>query len=272
MDNYCVFGNPIEHSRSPFIHQQFALQTQQIINYQKTLVPLDQFPHAVHTFIKQGGKGANVTVPFKEQALLLCDQLSVAAQKAGAVNTLSFIDGKTFGDNTDGLGLVADLLNNEITLTNKKILLLGAGGAAKGVVLPLLKQNPQQLIIVNRTLEKAENIVAQYQVDNLIAFSYQTLPEQTFDLIINATSASLSGFVPDIPSNIVAENTVCYDMVYGKQATCFMLWATKQGATVVMDGLGMLVNQAAASFALWRKVPPQTSIVLQQLRQILNDP
>jgi shikimate dehydrogenase len=270
IDNYCVFGNPIEQSRSPLIHQQFALQTEQAINYQKKLVPLDQFTHAVDEFIKQGGKGANVTVPFKEQALLLCDQLSKAAEKAGAVNTLTFIDGKVFGDNTDGLGLVSDLLNNKITLTGKKILLLGAGGAAKGVVLPLLTQKPLQLIIANRTIAKAEQIVTQYQADNLLALSYQALPDQAFDLIINATSASLSGFVPAIPSNAIAKTTVCYDMVYGKQPTSFMVWAKEQGAAIVIDGLGMLVNQAAESFTLWRKVKPETTMVLQQLRQALN--
>ncbi len=271
MDQYCVFGNPIEQSRSPFIHQQFALQTGQKLSYQAQLVALDKFETAVTTFIQQGGKGANVTVPFKEQALQLCDQVSERAKQAGAVNTLSFSDHQIIGDNTDGIGLVADLKSHQVTLNNQRILLIGAGGAAKGVVLPLLVEKPSVLVIANRTLNKAEAIIAQHNNDRLCAKSYTQLSPSSFDLIINATSASLSGFVPAIPAEVIHNNTVCYDMVYQQEATVFLQWAKQQGARKIIDGLGMLVKQAAESFYLWRGVKPQTDEVLTQLRKALTD-
>lgn len=269
MDLYCVFGNPIKHSRSPFIHQQFALQTGQNIDYQTKLVELTAFEKAVKTFIAQGGKGANVTVPFKEQALQLCDQISVRAQQAGAVNTLSFIDNRIVGDNTDGIGLIADLKNHNISLMNQRILIIGAGGAAKGIIQPLLIEKPSLLVIANRTLEKAEAIVAQHNSSNLFASSYAALSQQSFDLIINATSASLSGLLPDIPAQVITCNTICYDMVYQQEITVFLQWAKQQGAKKIIDGLGMLVEQAAESFYIWRGVKPQTDEVLIQLRNKL---
>jgi len=270
MDQYCVFGNPIKHSRSPFIHQLFAEQTKQALTYTTQLVPLDGFEKAVHEFIVAGGKGANVTVPFKEKALLLCDQLSEVAQQAGAVNTLSFINGGIIGDNTDGHGLVNDLLRHKVILAQSRILLLGAGGAAKGVVLPLLAHNPASIIIANRTVNKAEQLCTQFNDNRLQARGFDQINSHTFDLIINATSASLRGTFPTIPAKLITTNTVCYDMVYGKKLTSFLVWAQQQGATQVIDGLGMLVEQAAASFYIWRGILPDVETVIEQLKQTLT--
>ena len=269
MDQYCVFGNPIEQSRSPFIHQEFAKQTQQAIIYHKQYVELDSFPQAVKHFMSIGGKGANVTVPFKEQALQLCDQLSVAAKQASAVNTLTFIDGKILGDNTDGLGLVQDLFRNELTLRGRCILLLGAGGAAKGVLLPLLNESPTAIVIANRTVSKAEQLCHQFNDERLYACGFNEIPQQSYDLIINATSASLSGKYPVISPQLIQANTVCYDMVYSKQLTPFLQWAKANGSVTVIDGLGMLVAQAAASFNIWRQCLPQTTTVIDKLKKSL---
>jgi len=265
MDQYRVFGNPIKQSRSPLIHQSFAHQTQQKINYQSEYVELDQFEATIEDFVKSGGKGANITVPFKEQALTICDQLTERARLAGAVNTLSFVDGKIWGDNTDGQGLVQDLLNNNVPLKNCRILLLGAGGAAKGVILPLLAQVPESIVIANRTLAKAESLIKQFNNEKLSALAFTALKNEKFDLVINATSASLSGTIPSIAKELVV-NTHCYDMVYGNELTPFLLWAKDNGATKVMDGLGMLVGQAAESFRIWRNVHPEVTLVLQRLR------
>jgi shikimate dehydrogenase len=271
MDQYCVFGNPIEQSRSPFIHQEFAKQMQQTITYHKQYVELDNFPQAVNHFMSIGGKGANVTVPFKEQALQLCDQLSVAAKKAGAVNTLTFINGKIIGDNTDGLGLVQDLFRNQLTLQGSRILLLGAGGAAKGVLLPLLNENPTAIVIANRTINKAKQLCYQYNDERLHAYGFNEIPQQSFDLIINATSASLRGKYPVIPPQLIQANTVCYDMVYSKQLTPFLQWAKANGSETVVDGVGMLVAQAAASFNIWRHCLPQTAAVINKLKKSLME-
>ncbi|NQZ21267.1 MAG: shikimate dehydrogenase [Colwellia sp.] len=265
MDQYRVFGNPIKQSRSPIIHQSFAEQTQQQLNYQSEYVELDQFEQTVKDFAKNGGKGANITVPFKEQALRICDQLTERARLAGAVNTLCFVDGKILGDNTDGQGLVQDLLNNKVQLKTSRILLLGAGGAAKGVILPLLAQLPESIVIANRTIAKAENLIKQFNNKKLSALGFAELGDEKFDLIINATSASLSGNVPPIAKEL-AVNTYCYDMVYGNELTPFLQWAKDNGATKVMDGLGMLVGQAAESFRIWRDVHPEVISVLHQLR------
>jgi len=266
MDQYRVFGNPIKQSRSPFIHQSFAQATKQILNYQSQFVGLDGFIAEITAFIEQGGKGANVTAPFKEQALEISDELSERARLAGAVNTLSFIDGKIYGDNTDGEGLVQDLLRNNVLLENCRILILGAGGAAKGVVLPLLAQNPKSITIANRTVSKAESIIAQFNESKLNACSFEKTSTVSYDLIINATSASLSGKLPTIPSSIITENTVCYDMVYSKALTPFLVWAKAQGAIKVIDGLGMLVGQAAESFTFWRGVTPEVTTVIEELK------
>jgi shikimate dehydrogenase len=265
MDQYRVFGNPIKQSRSPIIHQTFAQQTQQQLNYKSEYVELDQFEQTVKEFIKNGGKGANITVPFKEQALTICDKLTERARLAGAVNTLSFVDGKILGDNTDGQGLVQDLLNNDVQLKNSRILLLGAGGAAKGVILPLLAQDPETIVIANRTIAKAENLINSFNNNKLSALGFLEVGGGEFDLIINATSASLSGNIPPIAKELLV-NTYCYDMVYGKELTPFLQWSKDNGAKKVIDGLGMLVGQAAESFRIWRHVQPEVTSVLQKLR------
>jgi len=272
MDQYRVFGNPIKQSRSPFIHQFFAKATDQQLNYQSELVALDGFDEKIKRFMSEQGKGANITVPFKEQALAICDQLSERARLAGAVNTLSFIDGQILGDNTDGLGLVQDLQRNNVKLKNSRILLLGAGGAAKGVILPLLEHHPQMIVVANRTVSKAESICKQFNVDKnnskLTACGFDDVVNN-FDIIINATSASLSGQVPAIPAHIISADVVCYDMVYGRELTPFLMWAKEQGADNLIDGLGMLVGQAAESFAIWRGVTPEVELVMTSLRKSL---
>ena len=272
MDQYRVYGNPIKQSRSPFIHQYFAKETEQQLNYQSELVAVDGFDKKIRKFISEQGKGANITVPFKEQALAICDQLSERARLAGAVNTLSFIDGQILGDNTDGLGLVQDLQRNNVKLKNSRILLLGAGGAAKGVILPLLECHPQMIVVANRTVSKAESICKQFNVDKnnskLTACGFDDVVND-FDIIINATSASLSGQLPSIPAQIISADVVCYDMVYGRELTPFLMWAKEQGSDHLIDGLGMLVGQAAESFAIWREVKPEVESVIASLRKSL---
>ncbi|MEW6984164.1 shikimate dehydrogenase [Colwelliaceae bacterium 6471] len=270
MDQYCVYGNPIEQSRSPFIHQMFAQDTDQPISYTREYVELGEFAKTVNHFIANGGKGANVTVPFKEEAMALCHQLSNRAKLAGAVNTLSFIDGQIIGDNTDGIGLVADLLRNNVPISDSKILLLGAGGAAKGVILPLLEQAPDSITIANRTVSKAKQLCVQFNNNILSYCSFESLGEQSFDLIINATSASLSGSIPPISAKAISKDTICYDMVYGAELTPFLCWAKQNGAKQVFDGLGMLVAQAAESFFIWRGVKPEVTEVLAAVRASIH--
>jgi len=266
LEQYCVFGNPIEHSRSPFIHHAFAKQTSQNIEYKKSLVALDGFTSAVKAFIQQDGRGANITVPFKEQALALADELSERAALAGAVNTLTFKNGKIYGDNTDGEGLVQDLIRNKVTLNNCRILLLGAGGAAKGVLLPLLSQDPQSIAIANRTVSKANLLCQHFNDERIYACSFNEVVGREFDLIINATSASLSGDLPSISHDVINNGVTCYDMVYAKDETPFLKWAKKHGAANIIDGLGMLVGQAAVSFSIWRGVSPEILPVIDDLR------
>ncbi len=270
MDQYLVYGNPIKQSRSPFIHQAFAQSTEQNISYQSQLVALDGFAEEVQRFIKQGGKGANVTAPFKEQAMQLCDHLTKRAELAGAVNTLTFIDGEIFGDTTDGDGLVNDLLANQVVLKNQRILLIGAGGAAKGVVLPLLEQEPKQLIIANRTLSKAQAIIEQYPNYPISCCSFDQVIDYDFDVIINATSAGLNGQALPISAEVIKPNVTCYDMTYSKELTSFLKVAQQRQAKKLIDGLGMLVGQAAVSFEIWRKVKPDTQAVLTRLRDEMN--
>jgi shikimate dehydrogenase len=270
MDQYRVYGNPINQSRSPYIHHQFAQQTVQDIDYQSELVEMDAFTHTVQRFIESGGKGANVTLPFKEQAMQLCDQLTERAKLAGAVNTLSFLNGKIYGDNTDGVGLVKDLIAQQVVIKNKRILLLGAGGAARGVILPLLEQAPQSITIANRTVSKAEQLSRQFNDARTNFCGFEQLGDQSFDIVINATSASLSGSIPAISAKVITADTVCYDMVYGKSITPFMTWAKQRGANQVIDGLGMLVGQAAESFFIWRNVVPETEPVMQSLRKAIS--
>lgn len=270
MDQYLVYGNPIKQSKSPIIHTAFAKETDQKLQYQSQLAELDGFEEAVNVFIQEGGKGANVTAPFKEQAMAMCDELSEHAKFSGAVNTLTFKNGKIYGDTTDGVGLVNDLLAHHVQLENCRILLLGAGGASKGVVLPLLNQNPKRLTIANRTVAKAEAIAEQYNDQPISAMSFEEANQQTFDVIINATSAGLSGNGVPISESIITTNTTCYDMTYGKNLTPFLKMATELKAKKVIDGLGMLVGQAAESFYLWRGVRPEGEAVLITLREELN--
>lgn len=266
MDQYRVFGNPIKQSRSPFIHQSFAKLTQQDLNYEIQFAEVDDFARSVQELIAQGGKGANVTAPFKEQAMAMCDELTEHAKFSGAVNTLTFKNGKIYGDTTDGVGLVNDLLMHDVELENSNVLLLGAGGASKGVVLPLLNQKIKSLTIANRTVSKAQAIADQYTNQPINACSYEEANTQSFDLIINATSAGLTGGGVPISSNLITTTTVCYDMTYGKSLTPFLQKAQKRNAKQVIDGLGMLVGQAAESFYIWRNVRPSVDDVIVKLK------
>ena len=262
-------GNPIAHSKSPRIHTLFAEQTRQSLRYAAILVEAGNFDNAVAEFLQQGGRGLNITVPFKEAAWSLADSRSERAERAGAVNTLLLnADGKHRGDNTDGAGLVRDLLQNQgATLAGKRLLLVGAGGAARGVIEPLLAEKPQLLVIANRTAEKAVELARLFcDLGHTEGCGLDAVAGQSFDLIINATAASLSGAVPALPAEVVTANSWCYDMMYGDKPTTFMDWAGQLGAARCMDGLGMLVEQAAESFYLWRGVRPDTAPVIQALR------
>jgi shikimate dehydrogenase len=271
-DQYVVIGNPVEHSKSPRIHALFAAQKAQDIAYGRLLAPIDGFGASVRSFIAAGGRGANVTVPFKEEAFRLSDQLSARAEAAGAVNTLRFdSNGTIFGDNTDGAGLVRDITANLCrSLHDKQVLLLGAGGAARGVILPLLLEGPARLYIANRTPAKAAALVNEFNArpeaptGRLDGGSFSNLAGRHFDIIINATSAGLSDTPLDLPEEIFAPGALAYDMVYGRD-TPFMQQALAAGAQVA-DGLGMLVEQAAESFCIWRGIRPETQPVMQALR------
>ena len=271
MDRYVVFGNPIGHSKSPLIHRMFAEQTGEQLDYSTLLAPLDDFIGCAREFFQQG-RGANVTVPFKEDAYRLANTLTERALRAGAVNTLSKLaDGTLLGDNTDGAGLVRDLtVNAGLSLHGKRILLLGAGGAVRGALEPLLAQQPASLIIANRTVEKAEMLAELFDDLGPVSASGFDWLREPVDVIINATSASLSGDVPPIAGSLIEPGrTFCYDMMYAKAPTAFCRWATEQGASVAMDGLGMLVEQAAEAFFLWRGVRPESAPVLAELRRQL---
>ena len=262
-DRYAVFGHPIAHSKSPQIHAAFARQTGQDMSYEAILAPLDDFAGSVAQFIAAGGRGANVTVPFKEAAFKLASRLSPRAQRAGAVNTLTFDADGILGDNTDGAGLVADLTRNlHCTLAGARILLLGAGGAARGVIEPLLEQQPAALVIANRTVSRAEALAELFgQRVSACGFDAATSP---FDLVINATAASLAGELPPLSPRIFTAGTLAYDMMYGRD-TPFLGFARVHGANTA-DGLGMLVEQAAEAFYLWRGVRPDTTPVIAALR------
>ncbi len=263
-DRYAVFGNPIAHSRSPRIHAAFAAQTGQTLTYEALLPPLDGLAAAVAAFREASGRGANVTVPFKEQAHALCSHLTPRARAAGAVNTLKFEGSEVLGDNTDGIGLVHDLLANlGVVVAGKRVLLMGAGGAARGVVLPLLEQEPAELFIANRTAAKAEELARHVSNPRLRGGGYEAVAGQ-FDLVINATAASLAGDLPPLPADLFAPGALAYDMMYGKD-TPFLALARSEGVRCA-DGLGMLVEQAAESFFLWRGVRPATGPVMDQLR------
>jgi shikimate dehydrogenase len=269
-DRYCIFGNPVAHSKSPTIHTAFAAQTEQDMHYTAMLPPLDGFADAVRTFQAAGGRGANVTVPFKEQAFRRSTQRTPRAEMAGAVNTLTFNDKDILGDNTDGAGLVRDLSSNlAFRLKAQRILLLGAGGAARGVLAPLLAAQPASLLIANRTLAKAQALVPHFSAHGPVAAcTYAELLGQSFDLVINATSASLSGDLPPLPPGIFAADSLAYDMMYASGETPFLTFARQQGAARLADGIGMLVEQAAESFFVWRGIRPMSAPVIHLLRGV----
>lgn len=270
-DLYAVVGNPISHSKSPRIHSLFASQTDEKLEYTAIQAPQDGFADTVTGFFQRGGQGLNVTVPFKEQAWELADRRTERAELAGAANTLyEDSNGLLTADNTDGKGLVMDLTENHcITLAGLRILVLGAGGAVRGVLGPLLAEEPSSLVIANRTVAKAEGLVTLFEPvagqTLLEACGFEELKEP-FDLIINGTSASLQGDLPPISPNVIGAGTVVYDMMYSLQTTTFNQWALDHGATLVFDGLGMLVEQAAESFRIWRGVRPETRPVIDELR------
>ncbi|MDH5300257.1 MAG: shikimate dehydrogenase [Gammaproteobacteria bacterium] len=269
MDHYAVIGNPISHSKSPKIHAEFARQTGQAMDYSAQLAPLEGFAQTVRSLVGEGYRGMNVTVPFKEQAWQLVDELAPRAKKAGAVNTIVVQpNGKLRGDNTDGVGLVSDLARNGVALAGKRVLVLGAGGAVRGVLSPLLAEKPALLVLANRTLSRAEELAQLFADEGqLQARSFEQLAAdgRAFDVVINGTAASLQGEVPPIGEASVA-GASCYDMMYGDKPTAFLAWCAQHGAAKCVDGLGMLVEQAAEAFYLWRGCRPRTAEVIRQLR------
>jgi len=267
---YAVMGNPIEHSKSPRIHQLFAAQTGRSIVYDAILVAPGHFAAAVDEFIQHAGKGLNVTVPFKQDAWRIANRLSERAQRAGAVNTLTVAsDGALSGDNTDGAGLVRDLTGNlGQTLAGKQVLVLGAGGAARGILAPLLEQHPARLVIANRTVERAQELAVQFaDLGDLQGCGFADLAGKRFDIVINATAAGLQGQVPELPDGIMDANSCCYDLVYASEPTAFVRYARQLGVPSAFDGLGMLVEQAAESFLVWHGIRPDTAPVIKALRR-----
>lgn len=272
-DRYAVFGNPVAHSKSPQIHRIFAEQTHQSMEYVSQCVPLDGFNQAVEDFMAQGGKGLNITVPFKQEALTVAGQLTERARLAGAVNTLVLSEGGTLlGDTTDGVGMVRDIRQNlQWPVAGRRVLVLGAGGAVRGVLEPLLAEQPAQLVVANRTVQKAEQLADLFpDIATISGSGFDALAGSQFDLVINGTSASLSGELPPLPRDLLADGAHCYDMMYGSKPTPFMSWAQHQGVMACSDGLGMLVEQAAESFALWRGVRPETTQVIAGIRRQLT--
>ena len=272
-DRYVVIGHPIAHSQSPRIHAMFAAQTGQDITYEKLLAPVDGFADSVKAFIDEGGRGANVTLPFKLEAYELAHEVSERAHHARAANTLSFSGEQISADNTDGIGLVRDIeINLDFDLKDKRVLLMGAGGAARGVLLPLLQAGPARLIIANRTPERAIELAqsAKHQPaaahTDVSACGFGALSGQHFELVINATSSSLSDELPPLPDDLFATGALAYDMMYGKGLTSFLAYAEARNVERLADGLGMLVEQAAESFLIWRGVRPDTQPVMLALR------
>lgn len=272
IDTYVVMGNPVAHSQSPFIHGEFARELGHDIVYTRRHVEPGHFREALASFRAEGGRGANVTVPFKEEAFAVCACASERAEQAGAVNTLGFEGESIWGDNTDGVGLVRDLeANLGLTLGARDVLLLGAGGAARGVIGPLLAASPSRLVVANRTLSRAEALRRHFGGE-IEACGFERLPGAPFDLIVNATSASLSGRMPPLPSGLLRSGGAAYDMMYAAEPTPFMGWAGSAGASLVADGAGMLVEQAAEAFRRWRGVRPSTQPVIDALRERLRTP
>jgi len=267
---FAVFGNPISHSRSPQIHTMFAKQFGFDIEYRAIEAPLDGFAGAITAFRDEGAGGCNITVPFKQEAWQLADNRSGRAELAGAVNTLRFEDDSTiFGENTDGVGLLRDLtLNLDSTIHNKNILVVGAGGAVRGILGPLIEQAPKKLVLVNRTVAKAVELAKIFStIGPIEPCGFEDLKQQQFDIVINGTAASLSGDVPPLPNKIFSENALAYDLMYSSEPTAFMQWAKNHGAGRVSDGLGMLVEQAAESFSIWLGERPETAPVISHLRK-----
>lgn len=273
-DRYAVMGNPVGHSKSPRIHAQFARETRQDLHYGAELVALDNFTGAVAKFFADGGKGLNITVPFKQEAWAMAEQRSPMAELAGAVNTM-FLDaqGRLQGHNTDGIGLVRDIKQNYGgELKGRSILVLGAGGATRGILLPFLQEQPSSICIANRTVSKAQELETLFAAharehgSAIKSCGFGELGGQHFDWVINATAASLQGELPPLPDDLLNKGAWCYDLMYAKEPTVFCRWATAHGAAKSLDGLGMLVEQAAEAFYLWRGVRPPTSAVLESLK------
>jgi len=271
-DQYAVMGNPIAHSKSPSIHRRFAADAGLDLRYDALLVPLDGFSSAVSGFFAAGGKGLNITVPFKQEAWAMAKVLSPQAQRAGAVNTLLIADGQLVGHNTDGSGLVRDIKANwHGELAGKRLLVLGAGGATRGIIESLLAEQPQELVIANRTVARAEALAALFSpLGNVSACGYEGLSGHQFDWVINATSASLQGELPPLPQNLLASGAWGYDLMYASEPTVFCRWALDNGARIAADGLGMLVEQAAEAFSLWTGIRPATAELLNEMRQIVS--
>ena len=268
MDRYAVIGNPVAHSLSPRIHTLFAKQTGQILSYEALLAPIKGFAESVTKFRAHGGKGLNVTLPFKLEAWAFVDQRGARAERAGAVNTLLLrADNTTFGDNTDGVGLLRDLRQNHgVVIKTRNVLILGAGGAVRGILEPLLTADPARVVIANRTVSRAVKLCHEFQdLGRLEACGFDDLGDEQFGLIINGTSAGVSGQVPPIPINLLSPEGCCYDLFYAKTPTAFVRWGQRHGAAKALDGLGMLVEQAAESFFLWRNIRPDTRQVINAL-------
>jgi shikimate dehydrogenase len=275
MDKYCVLGNPVEHSKSPWIHARFAQLTGQDLQYVKRLVPLDGFAQAVRDFRAEGGRGCNVTVPFKFEAALLATRLSQRAELAGACNTLRFDGDDIFADNTDGVGLANDIMRNAgVELAGRDLLLIGAGGAASGVLGPLIEARPRRIVVANRTQAKAGILIDRHSAlaaQHGVGLEAPELHEVrgSFDVVVNATSSSLSGAAVPVSADVLKRGALAYDMMYGPAAQGFLDWARQHGA-VPRDGLGMLVEQAAEAFLIWRGVRPPAAQVLAELRATLR--
>jgi shikimate dehydrogenase len=267
-DRYGLVGHPVEHSRSPFIHTLFARQTGQNLTYELIDAAPAGFETAVRGFGAAGGKGLNVTVPHKEAAFALVDEASETAKTAGAVNTISIDGSRLRGDNTDGLGFIRDVtVNHGEALAGRRIIVLGAGGAARGIVGPLLEQGPAELVVANRTRDRAEQLAADFgHPRNLRVAAFSDLAEfSALDVVVNATSAGLKGDAPPFPGSLVGPASFCYDLVYSRYDTPFVVWARDHGAGHAVQGWGMLVEQAAESFFIWRGVRPATAAILKQL-------
>lgn len=276
VDRYAVLGHPVAHSQSPFIHEAFALQTGQRMTYEKLLSPLDAFADTVRAFARQGGKGCNVTVPFKFEAPALADQVTARARLAGAANVLGFAGQEWWADNTDGIGLVRDIVQGaDVALQGRRVLLVGAGGAAAGVLGPLIEALPAEVLVVNRTADRATALVVRHRAwatrhGVALAGGGLAAPRGEFDVVINASSSSLQGGPVPVASTVLSPGTLAVDLMYGAAAQPFLAWAQAHGAQA-RDGLGMLVEQAAAAFFLWRGVQPHTAPVLAALRLRLRE-